>query len=52
MANIMTVRAPDNLQEKLKQKAKKLGMTRNGLILKILWEWVNYDEKKEQEEGV
>lgn len=40
MATIMTVRAPDGLQEKLKHIAQKQGLTRNALILQILWEWV------------
>lgn len=44
----MTVRATDDLQEILKQKAKKRGFTRNGLILNILWNWVKQEERKEQ----
>lgn len=41
--DIMTVRAPDKLQEALKKKAEEQGQTRNALILQILWEWM---EKK------
>nr|DAI11055.1 MAG TPA: hypothetical protein [Caudoviricetes sp.] len=39
--NIMTVRAPDNLQEELRDIAVKKGLTRNALILQILWDWLN-----------
>lgn len=45
MANIMSVRAPDTLQAKLKALADKQGLTRNALILQILWEWVRKNEK-------
>lgn len=47
MASIMTVRAPDDLQEILKEQAKKLGYPRNALILQILRDWVkqNDDQK-------
>ncbi|MCI9421079.1 MAG: toxin-antitoxin system HicB family antitoxin [Eubacterium sp.] len=38
--NIMTVRAPDDLHLKLKKSAERHGLTRNALILQILWEWV------------
>lgn len=41
MANIiMMVRAPEDLQKQLSKKAKKQGLTRNALILQILWEWI------------
>lgn len=40
MARIMTVRPPDELFEKLSAWSKELGMTRNALILQILWDWV------------
>ncbi len=36
---IMTVRAPEELQEMLKESAKEQGITRNALILQILWKW-------------
>lgn len=36
----MTVRAPDDLQEKLRRIAKREGLTRNALILVILSEWI------------
>ena len=48
MANIMTIRAPDELQNKLSSKAKELGITRNALVLVILNEWINPDNKKLQ----
>lgn len=47
MARIMTTRAPDELFEKLDEAAKKQGFTRNGLILKILWEWLKEGERDE-----
>lgn len=42
----MSVRAPDELQEKLKLYAEKEGYTRNALILQILWAWVRENEKE------
>lgn len=39
MSAIMTVRAPDDLQGLLMQSAVCMGITRNALILQILWEW-------------
>ena len=38
---IMTVRAPDELQEILTSVAKRQGLTRNALILYILQEWID-----------
>jgi len=38
--NIMTVRAPDKLQNILKEKASEQGLTRNALILQILWDYI------------
>lgn len=46
MASIMTVRAPDKLQCELKKIAQEQGFTRNALILQILQEWINKQEKK------
>ena len=40
MLNQMTVRAPEELQEELKIRAGKQGLTRNALILNILWDWI------------
>lgn len=45
MDSVMSVRAPDELKKKLKRFAKKQGVTRNALILQILWEWVRKNEK-------
>lgn len=47
MISIMSVRAPDVLQNKLKKSAEKQGLTRNALILQILWSWVKENEKTE-----
>lgn len=46
---IMTVRAPDKLQKLLKEKASEQGQTRNALILQILWNWAEQDERHEHE---
>ena len=42
---IMTIRAPKELQRKLSEEAKKRGQTRNGLVLQILWGFL---EKREE----
>lgn len=49
MANIMTVRATDELRENLKDQARERGLTRNALILQILWEWVERKEADDEE---
>ena len=49
MENIMTVRAPDNFQKELKEYAQKLGYTRNALVLKILHDWLNQQNKQQNE---
>lgn len=45
--NIMTVRAPDDIREKLAMYSNRKGITRNALILVILDNWI-----KQQEENV
>ncbi len=40
MMNIMTIRVPDELQIKLKKYAENQGLTRNALVLQILWAWI------------
>lgn len=40
MANIMTIRAPDEIQNRLLYVAKELGLTRNALVLVILNNWL------------
>lgn len=40
MGSIMTVRAPEDLQDILSAQAKSLGLARNALVLQILWDWV------------
>lgn len=45
MENIMTVRVPESLQQILSQNAKELGLTRNSLVINILWDWVKQNEK-------
>ena len=47
MLNQMTVRAPEELQEELKIRAGKQGLTRNALILNILWDWIRKGEGEE-----
>lgn len=41
MISVVTVRMPNELKEFLKDSASKQGLTRNSLVLQILWEWVN-----------
>lgn len=41
----MTIRIPNDLQKKLADLAKEQGFTRNGLVLKILWDWLKEQEK-------
>lgn len=43
---IMSVRAPDLLKNELSIYAKKHGLTRNALILQILWEYVEKQKKR------
>ena len=50
MGNQMTVRAPEDLQEELKIRAGKQGLTRNALVLNILWDWVKKEKKREKDE--
>ena len=50
MLNQMTVRAPEELQEELKIRAGKQGLTRNALILNILWDWIRKEKEREKNE--
>lgn len=45
---IMTIRAPQELQKKLSEEAKKKGQTRNGLVLQILWGFFEKGEKEHE----
>lgn len=45
MAGIMTVRAPEHIQKLLTEYANRRGITRNALILQIIWEWIKENEK-------
>lgn len=47
---IMTIRAPDELQERLRKISKQYGMPRNALVLKVLWDYIN--QKTDQCEEV
>lgn len=38
-----TLRMPDGLYEKVKELAKRRGITCNALILSVLWEYVKRD---------
>ena len=40
MTDIMTVRAPEQMQDELKQIACQWGITRNALVLQILRDWL------------
>lgn len=39
-----TFRLPDALFDAIGRKAKELGVSRNALILQILWDWANRSE--------
>ncbi len=45
MAKIMTIRPPEELHNILKRTAKKSGYTMNALVLHILWDWLEKEEK-------
>lgn len=51
MGSIMTVRAPEDLQDILSEQAKSLGLARNALILQILWDWVENRQQRETAQG-
>lgn len=38
----MTIRAPENLQKRLAELAKNAGLTRNALVLQVLWDWAEF----------
>ena len=40
MAKVMTIRPPEELREKIKEKANSKGYTVNQMVLQILWEWI------------
>lgn len=40
------LRVPYDLNTELIFIARKRGQTKNALILQILWEWINKDEKE------
>lgn len=41
-----TFRMPDTLFEELKRRAEKVGVSTNALILQILWDWADQNQKK------
>ncbi len=43
---VMTVRAPDEMQEKLSRKSKEIGITRNALVLLILKQWLDREKMR------
>lgn len=49
MANIMTIRPPDDLRQQLKMIAKARGFPLNSLVLQILWEWLEANIQEEKE---
>jgi len=44
MANVMTIRPPENLRASLKKAANKRGLTVNALVLQILWDWLKSND--------
>ncbi len=47
-----TLRIPEELNKGLELEAKKQGLTRNSLILQILWEWSEDSNKSSIENPV
>ena len=47
MNKATTVRLPDNLKAKVKEKARKDGMTVNAIIIQACWQFVEEKQKKE-----
>ncbi len=45
-----TLRMPQTLFESLKNSAKEYGVTLNGLIVRVLWEWL--EKRNIKEDGV
>lgn len=45
MIERILIRAPTKLKNALKEIAEEKGMTVNGLILNILWDWWESDKK-------
>lgn len=46
---IMTIRATDEMRDKLMTFSKKQGVTRNALVISILHDWIRQREKEEQD---
>ena len=44
----ITVRMPDDLNIELYNKSRKLGLSKNALILKILWDEIQNKKIKEE----
>lgn len=44
----LTVRMPPELSHILNEKAKRLGYTKNALIVQALWEYVKSQDDKEK----
>lgn len=41
-----TIRLPEKLYEKLKQEAKKRGMSLNACLISVLWDAQDYSQQK------
>lgn len=41
-----TIRLPEKLYEKLKQEAKKRGMSLNAYLISVLWDAYDYSQQK------
>lgn len=49
MGKMMQVRGPDELKNQLNHLARKQGFSRNALMLKVLWEYVEKEKNKEEQ---
>ncbi len=48
MNAILTIRPPDELRQQIRASAERKGLTVNALILQILWDWVQSQDKTNQ----
>lgn len=49
MGKTMTVRPPAELKVKLHDKAERMGITVNALVLQIIWQYFDEEEDKDNE---
>lgn len=45
MLSRFTLRIPKEISEYLKQEAKKRGLSRNALMIQILWDYLEFEKR-------